>query len=270
MIGSRSGSKASLYGSKVGSTTDDESGVATMTGVTKDATSNIYYPANAAEWIQTLAYASILTSGPDRVWLCNDAAAPLAAAIGTDTLALTGTAPTYQSAVAGWAKAGVLMADAATTKFATAAAGLPSINTTSMLVLGYVSMPAAAPAASRQIVVLGSTATGAEIRINSTPKLQVLGGGSTLSASNPTGAVRPVVLKVDRTATAAVVAYTDQDKFQTTLGAITGKLFDIGNGAVSAPAATHLYWAQFAGANAELTDAQIKTLLQALGWTIAW
>lgn len=246
----------------------DPIGGASMASVTRDATSGIYLPANAAEWAQTLAVAGIGSGGPSHLWLEQEAAGNLADSVGVDSLVATGTAATYQSAVAGWTTKGILLADAATTSFTSVAADLPDTSVTSALLLAYVAF-GAAPAISREVLLLTSTATGAELRANNTPRIQVVGGGSALGANSYINAVRPCVLKLDRAAN-AVLAYTDQEKISTTITNTSGKRTGIGSQAVLCGPQTHMYLAQFVGAAAEMTDAQVRKLLQTLGWTIPW
>ena len=78
----------------------------------------------------------------------------------------------------------------------------------------------------------------------------------------------PYVLKVDRT-NLANTGYTGSDKLSVAFqAALTGKTVVVGN--ANAPVVQTMYVAVFFGAAAELSDAQVKTLLTGLGWTIPW
>jgi hypothetical protein len=70
-----------------------------------------------------------------------------------------------------------------------------------------------------------------------------------------------------------VIAATDQDKLLPTFGGtMAGTLLGFGGVAGGNQCSNMglVYACRFSGAAAELTAAQIKTLLQTLGWTIGW
>lgn len=236
---------------------------ATMTGVARDATSNIYAPASTAQWMQTMTVAGLGAGAPALCWGCQDASGNLADLIGSNAGVMTGT-PTYQVAVSGWSRLGVVGADAGTAVAASTTVGNPA--TVSYLALGYVGITAA-PAAVRQIHTVG-TGTVTTDRFNlTTAALQAVSGGSLTTGPSSPGfvAVRPQVLLYDVTNNRCL-AYSDQDKVVTTRAATTGAKYAINFSFTGA----WLYTALFTGAQAELTDAQIKTLLTTLGWSPAW
>jgi hypothetical protein len=232
--------------------------------VTRDAASGKYTPASAAEWAQVMAVAGIASGGPSFLWLCQEASGNLADSIDTGPATVSGTPINYQQAVAGWTRLAVTGGDAGTGLADSSSASLPDPSTQATLVLSY-AIITATPAAIRQIDVIG-TANVATVRVNTTPRLQMVSGGSVITGtSDPTGAVRPFVLLDDPTGSRSV-GYSDQEKLTATRAATTGKrsrmAFDFAGG--------FLYRAEFAGSAAQLNDAQVKTLLQTLGWTIPW
>lgn len=245
-----------------------------MTSVTRDATSLIYCPATAAEWTTTMSVAGLSSGNPSLLWLSQEASGDLTDSIGT----FTGTASgwNYQQAVTGWTRSAV-SADVASARIIfNAAAGLPDINTASCLVLTYHSFPAVeAPAGYYSLVTMGPT-FGSQIaaNISGTAKLTaVVDPNSAAGAADPRNAVHPIVIRVNRTGGNAAV-YTDQEKLTAALDATpTGKKIAIGGDNVNywtEDGGGYLYTAAFFNAAAELSDAQVKTLLQTLGWTVAW
>lgn len=265
-LGSRVGSRGSLYGSVVGSSGDDE-GVS-MQGVTKDATSGIYCPATLAEWNQTMAAAGIGSGSPSVLWLCQEASGNLADSIGSFTGTAGGAGNLYQQAVTGWSRVAVGAAEAATANWTNSAAGLPDPSAASLLGLVYAAITAT-PTAVRGVSRMATTTT-IEARVTTTPAARVVAGANTATGSSTLGTgVRPWVTKHNVTGSSQAL-YTDQDKVIPTFTALSGKQILLGNGGVTPPTIRYLYAVWFFNAAAELTDAQIKTLLQTLGWAPLW
>jgi RHS repeat-associated protein len=73
-------------------------------GVTQDATSNWYVPANSTEWTNLLSGTGI--SNPSQLWLMQESSGNLSDSIGTATLTATGTV-SYQQSVTGWSRKAV-------------------------------------------------------------------------------------------------------------------------------------------------------------------
>lgn len=233
-----------------------------MAGVTRDATSGIYCPANAAEWSTVMAAAGISSGGPSLLYLLQEASSNVADSIGAFTG--TVTAASYQQPVTGWSRKAITGIDGGAGLIDNLSASLPDPSTTSMLMLSY-AIVSAAPAAIRNVQSLATTNL-ATSRVNTTPCAQGVSGASVVTGtSNPTGAVRPWVLEYDKT-NSAVTVYTDQEKLSPTFTAASGQRhrlhLDFAGG--------FLYHVAFFGPAAELTDAQVKTLLQTLGWAIPW
>jgi hypothetical protein len=208
--------------------------------------------------------AGIGSGGPGLLWLCQDASGNLADSIDSLPGTVSGAPISYQQAIAGWSRFGISGGDAGTAIADSSSASLPDPATAATLIISY-AIVTAAPAAIRQVDLIG-TANVATTRISTTPRFQGVSGGSVITgASDPTGSVRPYVLLDDPVA-ARSATYTDQEKLVPTRAATTGKRsrFNLSF------AGSLLYRVQFNGSAAQLTDAQIKTLLQTLGWTIPW
>lgn len=275
MIGVRAGIKCGVRAGIAAGASADEltaSGGGGMTGVTQDATSLIYVPATAGEWTTTMAAAGIGSGNPASLWLCQEASGNLADTIDSNVLTVAGANWAYRQAVTGWARLALTVTDASANHNAQNNATVPDVQTTSALLYGVVSMPAAAPAANRRMAHLDGTAIAA-IGLSTVPRLQCVTGGtggSTVSGTAvPTGAVRPIIIAVNRAANTAKV-YSDQEKVTGTQGTYSGVSIGWGSSSATTPAIGLLYSALWTGAAAELSDAQIKTLLQTLGWTIPW
>jgi hypothetical protein len=235
-----------------------------MAGVDSDAAAGKFVPSNLAQWNTTMAAASIGSGSPSLLWLCQEPSGNLTDTIGGLTGTVTGTPITYNSPVAGWTRTGILGGDAGTAVVETTAAGLPDPPTQSVLLLTYARLNAT-PAATRVMQVTGN-ANQTIIRFSTTPRMQGVSGGNVVTGTvSPVGAVRPFLLLYDVTNN-RVVAASDQEKLVVTRAAMTGKrhrlAFDFDG--------TILYHAAWFNAAAELSDAQMKTLLQTLNWTIPW
>ncbi len=235
-------------------------------GVSRDATSNIYLPANASQWTTFRAAAGLSIANPNSLWLCQEASGNLADSIGSLTLAAVST-PTYQNAVAGWTRKGV-GANSAADSFQAANGVGPSVATTSQtwLALFFMSSP---PAGARDVVGSGNV-TG-QIGATGAGAIKVIGTTNN-GATNVTGAVSPWVVKYNRTGSEAKL-FTLADKITGTYNAgTTDGVKGIGAlvGAGSAALGFWLYACMWSGADAEISDANLKALLQAMGFTIPW
>lgn len=238
--------------------------------VSKDATSGIRVPASATEWTNLMTAAGLATGNPSLLWLSQEASGNLADTIGAFTGTAAGAA--YAQTVSGWTRKGVLLTGAATVQ--NAAAGLPAIDSASMLVLSYALFPATVTT-TRSVVTLGTTfGAQAAANFNTGPKITAqVDPNASNGAATTFSAVHPLVVQVDRVHTAALVC-TEQEKLAPALTSTpSGKAIVLGGDNVQtwfSGQETHMYTAAFFNAAAALTQAQVKTLLQTLGWTVAW
>lgn len=242
-----------------------------LAGVAKDA-SGIFCPANAAQWASILAVAGIGSGNPSLLWLLQEASGNAADSIGSFTGTASGTL-TYQSSSTGWSRKGIKTSAGVAGTIANTAAGLPDVSTTSIMSLIYADLPGAL-GTTRTLKQLGTTfGNDITMQINNTPRLiSIAGANSVTGTSNPGSAVRPLVLRSDRT-NSRINGYSDQEKMTPAGLGGTGKNVLLGGDNTQTffpDAVNYLYCAVFTGAAAELTDAQVKTLLQTLGWSIAW
>jgi hypothetical protein len=240
-----------------------------LASVAQDATSGIYCPANAAQWSALLGVAGIASGAPASAWLCQEASGNLADSIGAAPLAAVGLSHLYQQTVTGWSRKAMGLNNL---NHRFERAGFANTATTSVLLLAYV-QNLSTPAASSGIAGMGTSTTqyGAVLIAGSTT-VRARSTNLQDSAANAfgTNTVRPVAMLVDVTGSRTRF-YTDAFKLSPAYAACAGQLLTLGApGGGTAISGRYLYAAAFTGAAAELSDAQVKTLLQTLGWTIPW
>lgn len=239
-------------------------------GVTKDATSNKYVPANSSEWTTFRTAGSLSTANPNSLWLCQETSGNLSDSIGSLTLTANAT-PTYDNAVTGWTRKGLGFTQVANQRFGAAAGVGPSPATTSQMWLWIVTVTAT-PAATRGICQVSNGATVLQGLLTSTPRARINVGGTTTDGTNSPATETngmPVVLLYDRSGSRAML-YTSQEKITGTYSAgVVDGVKGIGAG-TSFPGFC-VYGAMWSGAAAEaFTDANVKSLLQTMGFTIPW
>ncbi len=238
--------------------------------VAKDGTSGIRVPTGSSQWASVMSVAGIASGGPSLLWACQEAAGSLADTIGTFT-GTTGGSLTYNQAETGWTRKS-LKFDNGGTGFAQNynAGGMPDISTTSQILLIYANVTTTAPATTKMFGLIGYPIGAYLYRTNTSGFVAVSGDNQLAAPSNPTGQMRPYLLRVNRT-NSTMVGFNDLDKVTPTFkNTMTGKLFCIGQNAGFTPECSINYAVSFFAGAAELSDAQVKRLLQVLGWTVAW
>lgn len=240
--------------------------------VAKDATSGIRVPNSSTQWSDFNAYhvangtSNFPNVSPASLWLLQEASGNPADSIGSVTL--TSTFTSYQQAVTGWTRLAIVGSDGGASALLNITTA-PNPGTTSVMMMAIVSIPAT-PGAQRGIMAQGSTTITA-VRHNTTAKLRYVAGAQSDLTNSSSSSVRPVLLKIDLTG-AATLVYTDQEKKTGTHQTPSGSKTSFGNpgSGVLSSAAGFLYACQFTGSSAELSDAQVKALLVALGHSIPW
>jgi hypothetical protein len=239
-----------------------------MAGVTQDAASGKYFPSSAAEWTQTLSVAGIGSGGPTSLYLCQEASGNLLDTLPAgNTLTLAGAGHLFQQPVAGFTRLAATTVDGTAGQKWVNSTTSPDATTTSVLTFGVMRLPAVAPTVVRDLSMLSANA---DLRFNTTGKLRVGFGASVDLVNTTTATVRPVIVKIDNPNTISA-CYTDQEKLIGTYALpATAHFFALGGQSVAAGDVGYMYYAEFAGAAAQLTDAQVKSLLVTLGWTVPW
>lgn len=226
-------------------------------------------PNSAAEWTLTLAAAGISTGNPGALWLCQEPSGNPADSIGSNGLTAFG-AVSYANNVTDWTRKALGLIH---TGGAFYNVSIGNTSTTSYMVLAYVAM-IAAPVANQPVINVGqptgSPTDSRRAEITTSRTWRANGGGVTPAdgSTDASTTVHPVVLLFNR-ATSEFTVMTDQDKITTTWvnPTVGGTYFSFGDGTNQAHL---LYGCLFSGAAAEYSQAQVKTLLQTLGWTVAW
>jgi len=238
-----------------------------------DATSGWAVPATSMEWRAFLDSLGLTSQqGPGHLHLCQEASGNLADSIGTYTLTANG-APAYQQTIAGWTRKAVAF-DGVTSaqRFLTAVGPNPSVD--SILMFAYVRL-GTLDATIRQFMGAGIVS---DVSIGAT--LNTVGRIRYRESSNITDTavgndyqnrVTPIVMLVDH-AGARARLYTDLEKLSPVYGlpsASTQWFLGAASG-IPAPASI-LYAGGWNGSDAEITDADVKTIMQAMiGASVPW
>lgn len=235
--------------------------------VSKDATAGIYFPATSTEWSNFIARKGLAMSTPDALWLCQDASGNLADAIGSFTLTAGGTGLAYQQTVTGYSRKAITFTDGSTGNFITSSASLPNLSTQSMLTMMVVKVTTT-PTVARQLLLQGGAGTTNALGVAATTGVLTATAGSTASgASNlNSGSVDVVSMETNRTATTVTATTRAQALGPTWNGSVAGQRVVIAGG--STPAMAMLYVANWHASKGEATDANLKALEQAMGFTI--
>ncbi len=239
-----------------------------MAGVTKDATSNKFVPANLTEWATTIAAAGISISPPDHLWLLQDAGTPYAAAIGSISLSDAGSRHDNAVTITGWSRKGQRSRG---DEFKTSDSSLPNPLTQSQMLLVYAipEVPGVSQTLSSNMY-FGDAVQDALWQMQTDGTQAVIGLTSTNGLATVTNVVHPMFLQSHR-ADSKVRLVTDQEKLEGTIGSPdTTKYIALGGNSINNGAVSYLYCAAWDATNAEISTANMKLLLQTLGWTVAW
>lgn len=243
-------------------------------GVTRDATSLKYTPAAGSEWTTLLAGTGLVK--PDNLWLLQEASGNFADSVGAQALtAVLITA--YQASVAGWSRKFVTTTPQGGGRGGSVSSGtMPNLSTTAQMSLLYVCRTAVITA-DRDVCKLGAATTSQLLcQMSSAHRLEITPSpgvgtpvlGTTVYAQDT---VFPLILQHDPVNSVQRVA-TPSERFTATftaLGANRGIAFGTA-GVGLCLAGAYGYYANWQGAPAQMTEANIRTLLQKLGWTVAW
>jgi hypothetical protein len=227
----------------------------------------IYVPNDAQD------FTDLGLTPPTHLFLAQEASGNLADSIGAFTLTANAT-PLYQQARSGWTRTFTGFNQVANQRVAGGAGVGPNPATTDVLWVGYM-VSDTLPGAARGVMAVGANVV--VMLINTTGALRLSVAGVTVddTTTRPDldDLVHPIVILHDAT-NSRTVLYTDEAKTPGTFAAATDGTKGFGGNAVgsaSPPAASGVFWgAVWTGADARLSDAQVKTLLQTLGWTIPW
>lgn len=245
-----------------------------IVGVTRDAARGVYCPADATEFATFLAAQSAPLSAitaPTAIYNCQAASGDLLDDIGSIDLVAAGTdSSNYQQTVTDWTRKGLKVIYNQTDRFSRASGGTPNPATTSQTWVWFCKA-IGTPAANKTLFGISDNATGCQVGVASTGHPFItIAGNTTNGADTPTAlGIGPWTITYNRTATTVVVT-TPQEKITGTYGAVVdGRKGIMANGAASL-ASEYVYGFMFSGAGGEITIANLKLLLEAMGFVIPW
>jgi hypothetical protein len=238
-----------------------------------DATSGIACPITQAQWNAIFAKAGVSAKTLTHSWAFQDASGNITATVGTD-LTVSGTLD-YQQTVSGWTRKGTRFTNTAGENALLTGGAAPVTSTTSSLWLAFIDITAT-PSGNRCVMAATSDSSNTDIlgcKVTAASKIRVHNGATTADTPSNmvTGGVRPFVHRYDRTNSNNTI-YLDAEKASVAYASysVDGSKGFGAVGTVNSCAMDVLLGAAFAGSAAEWSDANVKAVLQAMGWTIPW
>ena len=228
-----------------------------MPVVPRDATKGWWFATTAAEATSLLSGTGI--ANPAHLWPMQEADVPFADGIGALALGVAGTRYDPNLAVAGFARKGQRSRG---DEFYNNAAGLVDPSTTSSMLLAVLICEAPTTAfVDSQNIYIGLGGTYAKWFQTSAGKNRVV-GGATLDGSATIGATPHVLALQNNFAAGKTRVVTDQEAIEVAIGApATTKYIAFNGSLVASGAVVYLWTAEWESTAAELTTAQIQTLI---------
>ncbi len=239
---------------------------------TIDPSSGKGAPATAAEWTSLIAVRNLNVDPPQGLWPMQDLAS------GTGLIDVTGNvdlgvrnSPLFRQPVLGWTRLAVGMPDFSNREFYNNTdASLPDVATTSMTVLlVFQILDIPNPPGIRSILFGGSGIQGrrADVELDGNLRLRIGINGTYASGTvNYGSAVIPMLLKLDVTNMQQKIL-TSQELVQLPYVPLQGSRGLVLGGANNpSPDLRCLYMAAWYGTSAEISDADLRAMLSALGW----
>ena len=251
----------------------------TGSNMPRDPISGYAVPLTQADWDRVFAAAGVTPKTVNQSWELQDRNGDPVATIGLALTASTGAdALSYGQPVMGWKRVAVGFSSdgghAYMFQRRTIAVG-PHPTVESALLFSYAS--AELPASTRRIMVIAGGSTHAMLLgMTNTGHLRlVCDGPATIGTAAAHGVVRPLFLQYDRT-NGVARAYSDQEIIAGTYSpGVTNSTrgFGTSNNTGSSGRQSTLLAAQFRGANAEWTEAEMRAVMHVLlpvGSTVPW
>lgn len=239
-------------------------GPTSILGVTRDATNLNYYPANAAEATLFMAAAGLAGLLPSSIWPMQEASGSF-----VDTISgvnLTSTFTLYQQTMPGATRKCARGVDGTVGSKAINSTTAPNPSLESTLMIAHLDIPVA-PAAVRDVMMVASNA---DLRYNATGKLRLVTSASADLVSVPGASQRWVALQINISDGTSKV-FTGQEKFTGAYVLPTsGTIVALGGQTAAIAGIGYSYAMRLRSSAAELTDAEVKILLQTFGETVLW
>jgi len=239
---------------------------------TIDPSSGKACPADVPEWSSLIEVRDLNVTAPDGLWPMQDLTSSniLEDVIGTADLAPR-NAPLFRQSVSGWTRVAVGMPDFSNREFFNnSASTLPDVATTSMTILMVLQIASPPnPAGPRSILFGGSGQVGfrADVDLDANRHLRLTINSTFAAGTIDYGtSVFPIVLKLDvRNQQQKIL--TPQETVQIPyVPLIASRGLVIGGANNSSPDLRCLYLAAWYGADAEISDADVRSMLTAMGW----
>lgn len=218
----------------------------------------------------TLAdYALVTSKVPSHTWGMQDASGNPVATVGTN-LTATGASIAYQQSVAGWTRVAIQIPEISGRRLAFTTGG--PMNPASGSVAWFAYIDVVSNSSTQPVITLSNNATPMHCQVTTTPVSSLRVAANTANGTgNPiTAGVIPWLIVYNKTASTAKL-YTSQEIITGTYNSGVGDGTVKGFGGSGTSCVMNiLLGAGFEGANAEFSDANARSFLQALGWTIPW
>jgi len=227
--------------------------------VSIDSGSLRYVPASSTEWTELLTGTGL--ANPSSFWLCNESSGNLTdSGSGGRTITLSG-AFTYGATATGWTRTGIKGIDMGAT-YGTVT--IPNVNANSALLLQMFSINTV-PLGGSHVLCDMETASTTTTYFTVDGKLISRIGASLITGERTQAGTLVVITKLDRSRS-EFATYTQNEKLTPTWAAPGSDttMLVLGDGATYGTDATLVYSAFWTGTDAEMSDAQVQTLLDAL------
>lgn len=219
---------------------------------------------------ETMAQSTALgLAAPRSLYPCQESAGSLIDVVSGRNLAPTGTVG-YGIRLPGWDRNAAMVAANAGNRFGRNVGESPNFLTTSVLWIAYVSVVTTATIRSIMVGSDSAAATELAVRKAATDVPSIKAAAVTANGAVPiAGSVHAYALLWDITNLRAML-YTDLEKRSGTYGVILDGAKGFGAGVNGSGDLSIVWSAQWVDADAELTDAQVKALMQRLNINVPW
>lgn len=261
--------------SRGGTSVTSQTVVTTNNGWSADFTSGKGVPGTTAQWEAVISAAGLtgVVAVPD-YWLKAQetgaiGARDLADSSGSGyTFAAGGSSLLYQQTVSGWTRKFVGTSDNTSHRWQCTDARLPDALTGDVTFVSYSLIANTTSNVARAVSQIG---TGPTAYIGGAANTRVQSGANgAATATTDYGSVRPYALRNGRTVSTTVGTADAAIKVTPTFsGLVTGKGITLGQVA-GATACSTAHTGYAFGWSSHISDANLKLILQTLGWTVTW
>lgn len=271
MIGVRVGVRPGIaVGLAVGVNADPLGAADPMAGIDRDATSGRYLPGSQAQWSQLLAAKGVSKGPPLGIWPLQEASGVLVDVVSGSNMTAFGAALGYQQTATGQSRKGV--------KFTDGSGGYlqgettASFQTSSGLLIQHMTVGSDPPGGDyRMLSFLGGTVYETA-QFTTGPTIQ--GRSDTQEASGVVVYSGVLTVVTQLVANTALKVFTPAEILEPAFvpqGATNpAYMYALGDGSPRACDAVNTYWALFRGTDANMTNDEVRKVLQGMGETVLW